>query len=361
MVGFLSVIVMSRGSTITVIELDFLKSSVAVQVIVAVPGLTAVNTPSEVIVATVLSVDFHVSVFTSAFEGLIVGVRVFSVPHNMFRVSLPKSIEVTCCFTVTLHVDLVPYPSAAVQVIVQVPLPFAIICPFEETVATLELEELQLTAVLLAVVGVVFAVRVFVSPTHSVAEEDDRVIDATGCLTVIEHSDFVPYPSTAVQVIVQVPLPFAVITPFEETVATLLSEEAQLTAVLFTVVGVIVAVRVFVSPTQSEVVTSLSAIDVTCCLTVTSHVVFAPYPSAAVQVIVHVPLPLAVITPFEEMVAILLSEDDQLTTVLLASVGVTVVLRALESPTHKVVVTSLSAMAVTGFSTVILHVAVLPL
>ena len=78
---------MSRGSTITVIELDFLKSSVAVQVIVAVPGLTAVNTPSEVIVATLLSVDFQVSVLTSAFEGLIVGVRVFFSQHNMFRVS----------------------------------------------------------------------------------------------------------------------------------------------------------------------------------------------------------------------------------------------------------------------------------
>ena len=62
-------------------------------------------------------------------------------------------MELTCCFIVTLHVDFVPYPSAAVQVIVHVPLPFAVITPFEETVAMLLSEEDQLTAVLFAVVG----------------------------------------------------------------------------------------------------------------------------------------------------------------------------------------------------------------
>jgi hypothetical protein len=43
-------------------------------------------------------------------------------------------------------------------------------------------------------------------------------------------------------VIVHVPLPFAVITPFEDTVATLLLEEDQLTVVLFAVVGEILIV-----------------------------------------------------------------------------------------------------------------------
>ena len=90
--------------------------------------------------------------------------------------------------------------------------------------------------------------------------------------------DFAPYPSAAVQVIVQVPCPFAVTIPSEETVATLSSEEYQLTAVLLDVVGKAVAMIVLVLPTHREALVSLRAISVTCCLTVTSHVVFAPYP-----------------------------------------------------------------------------------
>jgi hypothetical protein len=158
----------------------------------------------------------------------------------------------------------------------QVPSVFAVITPSEEIEATLLSEEDHSTAVLLAVVGVAVAVIVLVSPTHREAVVSLRAISVTCCLTVTSHVDFVPYPSAAVQVIMQVPSPFAVITPSEETVATLSSEEDHSTDVLLAVVGKAVAVIVFVSPTHREAVVSLRAISVTCCFTVTSHVVLVP-------------------------------------------------------------------------------------
>ena len=187
-----------------------------------------------------------------------------------------SSILVACCITVTSQIEEVPYPSAAVQVIVQVPSPFAVITPSEETEATLLSEEDHVTDILPAVVGVAVAVIVLVSPTHREAVVSLKAISVTGCFTVTSHMFFVPYPSAAVQVIVQVPLPFAVITPFEETVATLLSEEDQLTDVLFAVVGVAVAVSVFFFPTHRETVSSLRAMAVTCCLTVIVHYAVLP-------------------------------------------------------------------------------------
>ena len=142
--------------------------------------------------------------------------------------------------------------------------------------ATLLSEEDQLTDVLFAVVGAAVAVSVFFFPTHRETVSSLRAMVVTGCLTVTSHVDFVPYPSAAVQVIVQVPLPFAVITPFEETVATLLSEEDQLTDVLFAVVGIAVAVSVFFFPTHRETVSSLRAMAVTCCFTVIVHFAVLP-------------------------------------------------------------------------------------
>ena len=198
---------------------------------------------------------------------------------------------VACCITVTSQIETAPYPSAAVQVIIQVPSPFAVTIPSAETVATFSSEEDHITSVLLAVASVAVAVIVLVSPKHRETVVSLRTISVTCCLTVTSHVDFVPYPSEAVQVIVQVPCPFAVIIPFEETVAMLLSEEDHVTFVLFAFVGVAVAVIVLVAPTHREAVVSLRAISVTCCLTITSHVVFVPYPSAAVQVIVQVPSP----------------------------------------------------------------------
>jgi hypothetical protein len=335
--------------------------SAAVQVIMQVPSPFAVITPSEETEATLSSEEDHSTDVLLAVVGKAVAVIVFVSPtHREAFVSL-RAISVTCCFTVTSHIDFVPYPSAAVQVIVQVPLPFAVIMPFEDTVATLSSEEDHETFVLYAIVGVAVALIVLVSPTHKEVVVSLRAISVTCCFTVTSHVDFVPYPSEAVQVIVQVPCPFAVIIPFEDTVAMLLSEEDHVTFVLFAFVGVAVAVIVLVSPTNRETVVSLRTISFTCCLTVISHVDFVPYPSAAVHVIVQVPCPLAVTIPFEDTVATLLSEEDQLTAVLLDVVGVTVAVRVFVFPTHSEVNVTLRTMAVTGCSTVIVHFAVLPL
>ena len=81
-------------------------------------------------------------------------------PTHSERELLLNVMLVTCCFTSTEQVALTPLPSFAVTVIVTVPLAFPVTLPDEETVATEELELVQVTDVLLALEGVTVAVRV---------------------------------------------------------------------------------------------------------------------------------------------------------------------------------------------------------
>ena len=70
-------------------------------------------------------------------------------------------------------------------------------------------------------------------------------------------------PSFEVTVITAVPTPTAVTTPFEETVATFLSEDFQLTFLFDADVGLTVATRVFFFPASSEILVDSSETDET--------------------------------------------------------------------------------------------------
>ena len=176
---------------------------------------------------------------------------------------------------------------------VAVPTFFAVTTPFE-TVAIVWSEELQVTVLSVASDGFTVAVRVTVSPALSDAVVLFRVTEVTSVAsTVTSH---VAVLSPALAVMVAVPTFFAVTTPFE-TVATVSSEELQVTVLSVASDGFTVAVRVTVSPALSEAVVLFRVTEVTSvATTVIVHIaVLLP----ALAVIVAVPTFFAVTTPLE--------------------------------------------------------------
>ena len=120
--------------------------------------------------------------------------------------------------TVILQVAFFPLPSFTFTVIVAVPFPTAFTTPFEDTVATFLLLELQVTALLLALLGEIVAFKVRDFPFLSVADVLFSFMLFTGCLTVtLQINFFFPY----LAVITVFPFFLAFTTPLEETVATL--------------------------------------------------------------------------------------------------------------------------------------------
>ena len=81
------------------------------------------------------------------------------------------------------------------------------------------------------------------------------------CLTVTVQSAFTPF--EAVAVMVAVPSATAVTTPFSSTVATDVSDELQVTDLSVASFGLIVAVRVNVSPILRDFLLLLSLMLVT--------------------------------------------------------------------------------------------------
>ena len=101
-----------------------------------------------------------------------------------------------------------------------------------------------------ALEGETVATRVWVSPTSIVREVLFRLTPVTGItaeLTVTAQVAFLP-PSLVVTVIVAEPAFFAVTTPELETVATVVLFDDQVTSWFVALAGVIVATRVWVSP-----------------------------------------------------------------------------------------------------------------
>ena len=142
-------------------------------------------------------------------------------------------------------------PSFVVTVIVAEPAAFAVTTPEVDTVAIDVLLEDQVTDLSVALEGVTVAVSVCVSPT--VIERDVLFrltpVTATVCAwTVTEHVAFFP-PSFVVTVIVADPAALAVTTPEEDTVATDVLLDDQVTDLSVALEGVTVAVSVCVSPT----------------------------------------------------------------------------------------------------------------
>ena len=125
---------------------------------------------------------------------------------------------------------------------------FAVISPSLLTVAIFVLLDCQVTVLLLALLGVTVAVSCRVLSTTTLAVVLFSVIPVASWLTVISHEAFRFDPSAVVTVMVTVPRPFAVTRPLLFTVATLVSLEVQVTALLEVLLGVTVTVNCKVSP-----------------------------------------------------------------------------------------------------------------
>ena len=138
--------------------------------------------------------------------------------------------------------------------------------------------------------------------------------------------DFLPF--DVFTVIVALPAPTAVTTPFF-TVATELFEDDHVTLLSVVSVGATVAVSVNVSPLFSDKVDLFKVTPEAGKETVTSHV--AVLPLDVFTVIVAFPAPTAVTTPFFT-VATELFEDDHVTFLSVASEGVTFAVNVYLSP-----------------------------
>ena len=175
--------------------------------------------------------------------------------------------------------------------------------------------------------GFTVAVRVTVSPALSDAVVLFRVTEVTSVATTVTLHVAVLLPALAVMV--AVPTFFAVTTPFE-TVAIVWSDVLQVTVLSVASDGFTVAVRVTVSPALSDAAVLSKVTEVTSVVsTDTKHVAVL---SPAFAVIVVSPTFFAITTPLET-VAIVWSEDDQVTVLSVASSGFTVAVRVTVSPT----------------------------
>ena len=144
--------------------------------------------------------------------------------------------------TVTVHDALTPL--VAVAVMIAVPLDFAVIVPSSETLATLLLEDVNVTVSGVSA-GVSVAVSRSVCPTFSVTEVLFSVTDVAGTRVVISH--VAVFPLVVVAVIVAVPFALAVTTPEAETEAIAGADEVHVTLSV-ELEGVSVAVSVTVLP-----------------------------------------------------------------------------------------------------------------
>jgi hypothetical protein len=235
--------------------------------------------------------------------------------------------ETVAAKTLTEHVAVFP-PSLVVTVIFAVPATLAVTIPAEDTVATAVLLDDQVTDLSVALDGETVAVNEYVSPSVSVNEVLSRLTPVTAMTFAVTTTEQVAVldPSFVVTVIDALPGVFAVTTPEEETVATAVLLDDQITDLSVALEGVTVAVSVSVFPSVkvNDVLFRLTPVtETTLALTVTEQVAFLP-PSLVVTVIVAVPAALAVTKPEEDTVATVVLLEDQVTDLFVAFDGETV-------------------------------------
>ena len=198
---------------------------------------------------------------------------------------------------------------------VPVPLPTEVTRPADETVAMPVAVETHVTgAPGMALPPASFTVAVSVAVSAIDAKEseagDNSILERT-CATVTAD---VAFNDPEVAVTVAVPSATEVTSPADETVATVVSDDDHVTvASVITVppVSSTVAVSVAVSATETKAseVALNSMVDATW-LTMTDAVAL---PSPEVAVTVAVPLPIAVTSPLDEIVATPSSDEDHVT------------------------------------------------
>ena len=188
-------------------QVAFFAPSFVVTVIVALPATLAVITPVEETVATEVLFDVHVTDLSVALDGVIVAVSVSVSPTTIDKEVLSKLTPVTemvFSLTVMEHVAFLPL-SLVVTVIVADPAALAVTTPDEDTVATDELLEDQTMDLSVALVGVIVAFKVSVSPTVIVRLVWFRLTPVTKIgLTVTAHVAVFP-PSSVLTVMTAVP------------------------------------------------------------------------------------------------------------------------------------------------------------
>ena len=196
--------------------------------------------------------------------------------------------------TVTLQLELKFDPSVVVAVILASPALTAVTTPSLLTEATLLFEELQTTAELSTLSGVIMAASLVVAPTPreiSVLSTSMDVAYTGVCSTITTHIWERLEPSRVEAVIIAEPARTALTTPFS-TVATLLSLVIHATDLLVAFNGIIVAVKRRLSPSVKETFVLSRLILVACVYgpTLTLDFFIAPLPSVEATVIVASPI-----------------------------------------------------------------------
>jgi len=159
------------------------------------------------------------------------------------------------------------FPSLVLTVIVAVPRPFEVTRPLEETVATEVLLEVQVTALFVAFAGRTVAFSCTVPPYGMVFDSMSRVTPVTGTvvepeLTVtLQVSVYVP--SKVVTVMIALPAALAVTVPAELTVAAVVFELFQETALFTASVGDTVGTSFSELPTVKEMASLFRVTPVT--------------------------------------------------------------------------------------------------
>ena len=229
-----------------------------VTVIVAVPVPTAVTLPFSTVTTAAFDV-LHVRVLSVVSLGVMVAISVSLFPLTSESVVLFKVTLSARIFTVTSQVAVCPF--AVVTVIVAVPAPTAVTLPFA-TVTIFSLEEAQVRVLSVASSGTIVAVSVSLLPLRREREVLFNETPDTGTVTVISQVAVLPF--EVVTVIVVVPDPTAVIVPLL-TVATDSLEEDQVKVLSVVSLGVIVAVKVELSPLtrESDVLSSVTPVATT--------------------------------------------------------------------------------------------------
>ena len=177
---FLSIDIFSTGyifSLTVTLQVAVLPPSSVVTVIVVVPGLSAITTPSFT-VATAVLLLLQVTFLLVAFSGFIVTVKVVVSPSVNTTSLLFKDTLDTNALTSISQVAVLP-PSSVVTVIVVVPAFIAVTSP-SITVATDVLLLFQVTFLLVAFSGLIVAVNNRVSPSLSVADTISNSTFSTG-------------------------------------------------------------------------------------------------------------------------------------------------------------------------------------
>ena len=227
-----------------------------------------------------------------------------------------------------VHLAETLLPSFALAVMVAVPSLTAVTSPFASTVAMFSSEEVHARLLFVAFSGATLAFNANVSPSVSVCSVALSVMPSTsttGAFTFMVHLAETLLPSVALTVMVAVPSLTAVTSPFASTVAMFSSEEVHARLLFDALAGSTLAVRFTVSPSSRVFSVIFSVMDATGMIdTFTVHVAFKFEPSLVVAVMVAVPSLIAVTTPSAFTVAMLLSEELQVTDRSSASSGVTV-------------------------------------